>query len=272
MKKLFFISIILILPFLQSCQNSSAFSGGNSELPEVSGNEHLVMAVAYQQNAAEYKALCYQAFNLAKLRLDASSRMLGGMKAKAVVVDIDETMLDNSPYEGKCILDNINYPESWDQWMNKESAKAVPGALEFTRYAQQNGIQVFYISNRKDKYRKQTLSNLKNVGFPYADDEHLMLKKGSDSKKERREEVLAKWNIIVFIGDNLNDFSEVFENKSNSERAELAQKMENDFGNRFIVLPNAMYGDWEGAIYNYDYSLKKGQKDDLLKAALKGFK
>ena len=271
MKKQHLILFILIFPLIQSCQNSKAFSNHNGEEPAINSSDYLTMAVLYQQTAAEYRALCYQAFNLARTKVDASSKMIGGMKSNAVVVDIDETMFDNSPYEAKCILDAIHYPAAWDDWMNSSSAKAVPGALEFAQYARDKGVQIYYISNRKEKYRKQTLNNLQTLGFPNADDEHLMLRSNVNSKKGRREKVAAHNNIILLIGDNLNDFSEIFEEKTNARRFALTDEHMKDFGNRFIVLPNAMYGEWEGAIFDYDYSIDEGVKLELRKKALTSF-
>ena len=168
-----------------SCQNTTASQDGEGDPTQKISNEHLTMAVLYQQRAAEYSALCYQAFNIAKMRIDNNSKMLGGFKKKAIIVDIDETMLDNSPYEAKMILDSISYPTEWDTWMSSASAQAVPGALEFTKYVEAQKIEIYYISNRQEKYREPTLKNLKELGFPYADDEHLMLKTDDSSKKGR---------------------------------------------------------------------------------------
>ncbi|MCF8368353.1 MAG: 5'-nucleotidase, lipoprotein e(P4) family [Bacteroidales bacterium] len=268
---IFLLVIISTVPTFQGCKNSNAFSTKNGEEPEVKSNDHLLMATLYQQTAAEYRALCYQAFNLARYQVDRSSKIMGGMKKQAIVVDIDETMLDNSPYEAKCILDSIYYPEGWDDWMNLSSAEAVPGALEFLKYAESKGVEVYYISNRKEKYRAQTLKNLQALNFPFANDDHLMLKGEISSKTERRNHVSEKNMIIMLIGDNLNDFSDVFEKKSIAERFELTDKMKEDFGRNFIVLPNAMYGEWEGAIYNYDYSKSNSEKFNLMYEALKGF-
>jgi 5'-nucleotidase (lipoprotein e(P4) family) len=271
MRKQTLLLLIVALPFINSCKNSNAFSSKNGEEPVITSHEHSTMAVLYQQTAAEYRALCYQAFNIAKIRVDESSKMLGGLKKPAIVVDIDETMLDNSPYEAKCILDNIAYPEKWDEWMNASNAQPVPGALDFLKYAESKKIDVFYITNRKEKYREQTLKNLQKFGFPNATNEYLMLRGEESSKQTRREKVNSSHFIIMLIGDNLNDFSEVFEQKKIEERFALTDEMQRDFGKRFIVLPNAMYGDWEGVLYNYDNSLDGFRKSEMRHRNLKGF-
>ncbi len=273
MKK--YLSIIVFIgisvSLFQSCKNSSAFSKQNGNEPEITSNNHLTMAVLYQQTAAEYRALCYQAFNVAKYQLDQNLRIMGLQRQQAIVVDIDETMLDNSPYEAKCISENVSYPDYWDEWMNASNAKPVPGALEFLKYAKSKSIEVYYITNRKEKYREQTLKNLKSLDFPFAQNDHLFMKTDESSKKARRDKVSETRKIVLLIGDNLNDFSEVFEKKSVTERFELTDENQQEFGKRFIVLPNAMYGEWEGALYEYDYSISSGEKYDLHKQNLKDF-
>ncbi len=266
--------IVLFLVFgtvFQSCKDSSAFSKQSGEDPTLASSDHLTMAVLYQQTAAEYRALCYQAFNVAKYQLDQNLRIMGLQRQQAIVVDIDETMLDNSPYEAKCILENVNYPDYWDEWMNASNAKPVPGVLEFLKYAESKGIEIYYITNRKEKYREQTLKNLKMLGFPNAENKYIMLKTDESSKKARRDIVSETNKIIMLIGDNLNDFSEVFEKKSIPERFELTDKMKKDFGSRFIVLPNAMYGEWEGAMFDYNYSMTDREKEEARHRSLQSF-
>lgn len=273
MKKLLLLSLIVISSgfLITACQQTTASSSKNGDEPDFVSNDYLTMAVLYQQQAAEYRALCYQAFNLAKIRVDESTKMLGGMKKKAVVVDIDETVLDNSPYEAKCILDGISYPVAWDDWMNASNAKAVPGALEFLKYVKSQGMEVYYISNRKEKYMEQTLKNLNELGFPFADNSHVLLRTETSNKTPRREKVMEKANIILLMGDNLGDFIDIFDSKSTEERFELTNKMKDSFGNQFIVLPNAMYGAWESAFYKYNHSLSPAEKSTLRRKNLKGF-
>ena len=273
MKKYFFLIVLFSFSVIlfQSCKDSSAFNKQSGDEPVLASSNHLTMAVLYQQTAAEYRALCYQAFNIAKYQLDQNLRIMGLQKQQAIVLDIDETVLDNSPYEAKCILENVNYPDYWDEWMNASSAKAIPGVLDFLEYAESQSIEIYYITNRNEKYRDQTLKNLKMLGFPNAENKYLMLKTDESSKKDRRDLVSEKNKIIMLIGDNLNDFSEVFEKKSISERFELTDKNQQEFGKRFIVLPNAMYGEWEGALYNFDYSQSTSQKNELRMKHLSDF-
>ena len=183
----------------------------------------------------------------------------------------DETVLDNSPHEAKCILNNALYPAYWEEWMNASNAKPIPGALEFLKYAETKGVEVFYITNRNDRYRTQTLKNLQDLNFPFAENDHLLMKTDESSKKSRRDLVSKTRKIILFLGDNLNDFSEVFEKKTVPERFEITDNMQNEFGKHFIVLPNAMYGEWEGALYEYDYTISGEEKNKLRHKYLQSF-
>lgn len=271
-KYLILIAFVSISIFLfESCSDSSAFNKPSNEDPELTSSDYLTMAVLYQQTAAEYRALCYQAFNVAKYQLDQNLKIMGLQKQQAIVLDIDETVLDNSPHEAKCILNNTLYPAYWEEWMNASNAKAIPGVMDFLKYAKSKSIEIYYITNRREKYRAQTLKNLKELGFPNAQDKYLMLKTDESSKKGRRDKVSKTNKIIMLIGDNLNDFSEVFEKKSVTERFQLTDEMKTEFGKHFIVLPNAMYGEWEGALYDYDYSQTPSQKNDLRLKNLEDF-
>ncbi len=122
MKRLISIILFLTLAFsvIQSCKSSSSLSKQGGEEQGIHVSDHLTMAVLYQQTAAEYRALCYQAFNFAKYQLDQNLRIMGLQKQQAVVVDIDETVLDNSPHEAKCIINNEIYPAYWEEWIDMQ--------------------------------------------------------------------------------------------------------------------------------------------------------
>ena len=235
-------------------------------------NEHMVMAVAYQQTAAEYRALCYQAYNLAKYMLDKdlSDRKIN--LPRCVVLDIDETVLDNSPYEAKCILERIAYPNKWSEWILKSRAKAIPGALDFIKYAIANGVEIYFVTNRKETEREATISNLKDAGFGNIEDSHLLMKSDDNSKEARRMKIKETRHISLLFGDSLADFTADFDGKhSSQERKDLVDKVKRDFGSRFIVLPNPMYGDWEGAIYDNNYAMADSVKKIKRYNSLTGF-
>ena len=131
---------------------------------KTANNIHIrnTMATIYVQQAPEYIALAEQAYAIARVSLDNQFKM--ATSPLAVVLDIDETVLDNSPFQAKQILENFNYPEHWDEWVNKEEAKPIPGSLEFLQYADSKGIVIFYISNRKAHLIEATINNLNKYG------------------------------------------------------------------------------------------------------------
>lgn len=225
----------------------------------------------WQQRAAEYRALCFQAYNIAALRLDQFLRQ-GAAKPPAIVTDIDETILDNSPFTVHTALQGQVYSDSaWQRWTAMAACDTVPGALTFLKYAAARGVQIFYISNRTVQEGAGTLRNLQRWDFPNADNSHLLLKTTTSGKEARRQQVLQTHDIIMLLGDNLSDFSAVFDKQPYLQREQAAGNNAAAFGNRFIVLPNAMYGDWPGALLDYQYQLPLKQQDVILKGALKDY-
>ncbi|MCC6289682.1 MAG: 5'-nucleotidase, lipoprotein e(P4) family [Chitinophagaceae bacterium] len=218
----------------------------------------------WQQKASEYKALCFQAYNTARWQLDLLLKEPQN-KPLAVVTDIDETILDNSPYQVHSSLKNEEYSDSsWMVWTKRVECDTVPGGLSFFQYAKSKGVNVFYITNRLEAEREQTLKELQRWNFPDATNDHLILKTAGSGKGPRRDQVAANYKIVMLFGDNLSDFSAVFDKKPQDERDNQTKNNAAMFGATFIVLPNAMYGDWEGALYNYQYTLPATKKDSLI--------
>lgn len=262
MKSLNFFPILFFVLALTSCNCYEKKTEVN--------NDNLLYATLYQQKSAEVVALCHQAYNFAELRLKQILENNPYDKPLAIVVDVDETVLDNSPFEAKCILENTDYPKYWKEWCENISAKAIPGAVEFLNYAKSKGVETFYITNRKIEFLKATMENLKSHGFPCTDEEHMLLRTDESNKEKRRLEVLKTHEIVILMGDNLNDFSDVFDKKSREERHQLVSSMRTEFGKKFIVLPNAMYGSWVDALLKYE-RLSKEEKVERLKAELESF-
>ena len=237
-----------------------------------SRNEHMVMSVLWFQASAEMRALSYQAFNVAKMRIDQDFSANKTNRKKAIVVDIDETVLDNSPHMAKLIKENQVFPFAWTDWVNKAQAQPLPGAVEFLNYAVSKGYDVFYVSNRSAATELEgTLKNLKAKGFPQSGEDQVLLMGDVSSKETRRQNIATTYDIVLLMGDNLNDLAKIFEKKAIIDRFQEVDKLKNNFGNRFIVLPNPMYGEWEGAVYEYQRGLSDDQKDEKRRAALKSF-
>ena len=238
--------------------------------------DYQVAAVLYMQKAAEYRALSFQAFNLARLRLDADLDKKNVKKLpkdqrkmpRAIVVDIDETVLDNSPAQAYGIKNGkgFNLPD-WYAWGDMKKAKAIPGAVDFLNYAVSKGVKIFYISNRDEVQKAATIENLKTAGFNDVSAENVLLRTKESGKDARREIAASKHRVVMLMGDNLDDFTSAFERKTVADRFAETDKAREEFGRKFIVLPNAMYGTWENAIYEYG-RLTEAQKAEKRAAAL----
>ena len=232
-------------------------------------NNGKVWASLWQQQAAEYKALCFQAYNIAKLRLDIALKQ-HHTKPYAVVTDIDETLLDNSPYDAQRAVNNLDFdPKTWKEWTTRGICDTVPGAAAFFKYAAKRGVTVFYITNRDEDERAGTLKNLQLYGLPNTDNAHLLLRQKASSKESRRAAVLKTHQIILLCGDNLADFDALYDNHPGEEqRTATTQKLMKQFGSRYIIIPNLSYDDWEAALFNYG-KLTNAQKDSVIKSKLK---
>ena len=229
-------------------------------------NEQLVMATLWMQTSAEFRALCYQSFNLAKMNLDIFLAAHTGSKKVAVIVDADETVIDNSAYEAFLIGNDFGYSsKTWTPWMAAAQATAIPGALEFLNYAKEKGVEIFYVTNRKMVGYDGTEKNLKALGFPDVDKKHLLLRTGSSDKQERRDIVAKDYEIAFLMGDNLNDFASVFAKKPVADRFAEVDKIKDTWGKKFIVLPNPTYGEWEGSVYKGNWGASPAEKDKMRK-------
>jgi len=256
--------LLIVILLLSGCSSKNTTT-------ELSKNEYMVMSVLWYQTSAEARALYYQAFNTAQLILDNHLKSNTSKKKRAVIVDIDETVLDNSPYQGKLIKNNQSFPTGWQEWTGLARAAALPGAIDFLNYTDSLGVAIFYVSNRKVATKEGTIKNLKLLGFPQIEEDHFYLKTDESSKEKRRQAITKNHDIVLLIGDNLNDFADVFEKKLIQERLNEVDKLKKVFGKKFIVLPNPMYGEWEGAVYNYDWGLSDEEKNLKRKEVIKSY-
>lgn len=234
-------------------------------------NQTHVLATLYYQHAAEMKALSYQAYNLGKMKLDGILANGEDPSKLAIVLDIDETILDNSPSEAQNIRDTLTFPGTWNEWVDAAKAESLPGAVEFLKYANSKGVQVFYISNRDESSKAPTIKNLTLKGFPQVLDDHILLKTTESGKESRRQVVEKNHKIILLFGDNLADFSQLFDKQTTDRRNFLVDSLYTEFGNRFIILPNSMYGGWLDALFNNQRGLSTEQKIKIQHDMLQGF-
>lgn len=260
MKRLFnLILISMLLPLGLAAQKKTD-----------AGYRDYVNAVLWQQHSGELRALTFQAYNFARLSLLEQLKTADTTKRNCVIVDVDETVLDNSPFQGGELKKGYSYNQKeWEQWTSKGAADTIPGALGFLKFASRFNVEVFYVTNRLQSEYEGTLRNLQQFGFPNADEAHLLLNKGTSDKEPRRSQIREKYNILLLFGDNLSDFSNIFyrEQKDTKTEVDAAQGL---FGTKFIVLPNPMYGDWEKKFYT-GKDLKESDKASQRLKALKTY-
>ncbi|GLQ98598.1 5'-nucleotidase, lipoprotein e(P4) family [Dyella mobilis] len=248
--------------------------------PAVPADDNL-NAVAWTQNALEHDLIYLETYR------NAQSQLLAALKDKqwdalpsddriapykglkpAVILDIDETVLDNSPYQARLVRNGGEYNEAdWAKWCKEERARALPGAVEFTQFAAKHGVAVIYISNRAQDLDQATLDNLRKVGLPVSGPEAFLglgtVLRGCDQvgteKNCRRQLVSQHYRVLMQFGDQLGDFVSVMSN-TEAGRAQAMAPYTNWIGHRWFVLPNPTYGSWEPALFNNDWSAPRGQR------------
>ena len=237
------------------------------------------------QTSSEYKATAIQAYNSAAHNIHNALHDQSWTSAleqrqnycslpPAIVLDVDETVLDNSPYQAQLVLDGAEFdPESWDRWMSMKSALAVPGAVDFINSVSAMGVEVIYITNRECKPRSEagppcpqetdTIDNLLRIGIKEVEPENMLLKKEkpdwSSEKKSRREEVASRYRILMLFGDDLGDFlPDVKKTITPMQRDDLVNQFRENWGVKWFVFSNPVYGSWMGVLSDPKASYLEG--------------
>ena len=230
-------------------------------------------AVLWVQRAAEYRANAVSIYRAAADHLDAAlaepdwdalvpaerkrTAPAAGL-APAVILDIDETVLDNSPYQARLVLDGREYDEdTWGQWVEERQAAPVPGVLEFARAAEAKGVTLLYLSNRAVHLKEATLANLREAGLPVKDDSVFLglgthvegCEQQGSEKLCRRRLAGREYRVLMQFGDQLGDFVEITANTPEARQA-LLEEYGDWFGERWWMLPNPTYGSWEPAVFD----------------------
>ena len=182
--------VLMLLAFTPA---SPAF-GQTAPANQSADNEYQQGAVLWTQTSGERNALSYQAFALARIILD---RDLGKNRSnrlkRAVIVDIDETIVDNGSYQAMLLKTHQNFnSQNWTEWVNRAEATAIPGAVEFLRYAASRGVRIFYITGRKAIEKPATIVNLKKLGFPDISDQTVQVQTNQSSSKESRRQLVSR--------------------------------------------------------------------------------
>lgn len=276
--------LLLLAPFFILAM--LGWSNANEQEVKVANHPHeLLLSTLWVRTSGEYYASVLQAYRTARLSLDEALKdpeWTADPNQKnpytlppAVVLDLDETVLDNTGFEISMIEKNTEFtPAMWTEWVNQGAAKLIPGALEFIRYAQSRGVRVFYVTNRTAHEEAATRINLKQVGIVLDDTTDELLTRGEQpdwtADKATRRRILSKeYRTLLYIGDNLNDFVSGVR-VTPQERIKIAIKHKERWGKQWILMPNPIYGSWEQSLYDFAYKLsyadKLKRKYDYLKA------
>lgn len=229
-----------------------------AQAPNPPGNpqEMRLLGNLYMITSAEYRACCLEIYKFAEERLAQKLRARSpGSKPPAVVMDLDETVFDNSGFQTVLYRDRLVYrDELWDPWEKNfpQEVRLVPGAKSFIERAEAAGVAVVYISNRMTKFRDSTIQALKHTGLAVAEiDRRLLLKDTTSDKDARRAAAREQFDVLLLFGDNLRDFSDEFKAASGmsvDDRKRLVDAQSAHWGDDWIVLPNCSYGEWEKPI------------------------
>ena len=244
-----------------------------------------MLSVLYAQSSAEYEASNIQTYVNAKSALDKAFNDVTWTaaieqkdnfenKPPAIILDIDETVLNNVPFQARSIIDGQSYPTGWLDWMLEESSDAVAGVSDFLEYSQSKGVKIFYVTNRIAVAEDATRNNLKKLGLPLDTDRDVLLMKnenGWTSDKVSRRKLVAKdFRILLLIGDQLGDFLPLDETTLQLDaRKELADTYKHMWGSKWFMITNPMYGRWEASIYNNEYP---DTEDELMQMRLEALK
>ena len=246
-------------------------------------------AVLWMQDSAEYGAACETLYRAAADQLDAAladkardalvpeerGNAAAGLPP-AVIMDVDETVLDNSPYQARLIANGKEYDDvSWDAWVAEKKAQPLPGVVAFAQAAAARGITVLYLSNRDEHLQAATIANLKSVGLPVKDDSVFLglgtfvpdCEQNGSEKNCRRRLAGQKYRVLMQFGDQLGDFVQVVSNTP-KDRGRLAGKYRDWFGQRWWMLPNPSYGSWEPAVFNNAWDQPLAKRRAQKRAAL----
>ena len=247
--------------FLIILITSSSYSFSSEK--DKSFQEQSILSVLYVQTSTEFAANNLQTYLNATEALERAledSSWSAALEQKenfsdkppAIIIDIDETVLDNSPFQSRTILSGLSYPNGWSEWVNESKANAVEGVYDFLHYANDKEVEIYYLTNRLESFRDPTIKNLINLGLPFKNENMLLMRKEQNSrdKTERRKLVADKNRVVLIIGDQLTDFISTKEAYVfHTDRKKLAKKYSDMWGTKWFMITNPTYGRWELSIY-----------------------
>ena len=233
--------------------------------------------VLWIQTSPEHDFMCRQLYDLAKMRVEealkdkkwtASLEQTGNYSKlpPAVIMDLDETVIDNSPFQGRLVDRDADYVDDWwREWVQQGEAEALPGAPEFIHFLLKKGVKPIFVTNRDANGEKPTLENLRRVfNYPELTGEDILSQGEAEdwtsNKTSRRELLAKKYRIVLLMGDDYNDFTYLGKKPGPQERVEKSKEHAEMWGKKWILMPNPLYGNWEKALYQYNYGSSDAEK------------
>lgn len=282
---------LLLSAGLSGCQSLPPRAAPPGETPPASATAHdNLNAVAWMQQSLEYRLLTEQVYRAAAAQLERAladpdwDALVPAERARparglppAIIVDIDETVLDNSPYQARLIRDGGSYDEStWGQWVEEARAPAIPGAVAFLRAAAERGVTVFYVSNRDARHDAATVKNLRQAGFPVDDHARFLglghfvdgCEQHGSEKGCRRLLISRDYRVLMQFGDQIGDLLSILVNTPEG-REQAVAPFRAWIGERWFVLPNPSYGGWEPALFGNAWHLPEAERRKRKQDALR---
>jgi 5'-nucleotidase (lipoprotein e(P4) family) len=167
----------------------------------------------------------------------------------AIIVDLDETILDNRPFQLRLIHEDIDFDEKlWNEWVHTAQVEAIPGALDFLLYAEGVGVEIFYVTNRVHSVEAPTRRNLEALGLSLNPEVDTVLTKQERTnwdrdKTSRRVLIAGSYRVLLIVGDNLSDFVQPV-GATRERRRATAMEHRAMWGEKWLMLPNPLYGGW----------------------------
>ena len=258
----------------------ASLTGGTIRAQDAPPASDMLLATLWTQRAVEYKANALTVFALARIRLDEALADKGWTAAPAeqtgdfrnlppaVVLDVDETLLDNSKYQVWMMRANQSFStKTWNQFCAAQVSVAIPGAVEFAKYADSKGVKIFYVTNRGSETEKDTRENMQKLGFPMGGNVDTFLMQGekpdwTGAKSTRRAAITKDYRVLLNIGDNFGDFDDRYRT-SEADRVKAFEAGMPYWGKQWLMLANPTYGSFDTAPFGHDF---KKSRDEQRKA------
>ena len=254
----------------------AALSGTASRAQDAVPANDMLLATLWTQRAVEYKANTLTVFTLARIRLDealadrswtaAPAEQKGDYQSlpPAVILDVDETLLDNSRYQVWMLKNNQSFStRTWNEFCAAQISTAIPGAVEFATYADSRGVKVFYITNRDAVTEKDTRENMQKLGFPLGGNVDTFLMQNEQpgwggAKSSRRAVVTRDYRVLLNVGDNFGDFDDRYRG-SEADRLKAYEADMPYWGKQWLMVANPTYGSFDTAPFGHDF--KKSREE-----------